>query len=108
MVSILYVVLLSIIKDNHKILNETFKNLPIYPQKLVNVEVSDKNAIMQDSKLQAKIAKTNEELDTSGRVLIRPSGTEELVRIMVEARDENLMCQIVDDFYNIILKLSTQ
>ena len=102
------VVLLSIIKDNHKILNETFKNLPIYPQKLVNVEVSDKNAIMQDSKLQAKIAKTNEELGTSGRVLIRPSGTEELVRIMVEARDENLMCQIVDDFYNIILKLSTQ
>lgn len=102
------VVLLSIIKDNKQILNETFEQMPIYPQKLVNIKVADKNKIMEDQELNTKMVQTNEELGDSGRVLIRPSGTEELVRIMVEATDENTMCQIIDEFEKMILKLSTQ
>ena len=57
------------------------------PQRLVNVPVGDRDAVMADAGLQAAIAAEDTVLAGRGRVLVRPSGTEQLVRVMVEAPD---------------------
>ncbi len=55
------------------------------PQRLVNVRVADRDAAMADPEVTAASAKESDALDGRGRVLVRPSGTEQLVRVMVEA-----------------------
>jgi phosphoglucosamine mutase len=57
------------------------------PQRLVNVRVTDRDAVMASGDLSAAIARESEALTGRGRVLVRPSGTEPLVRVMVEAPD---------------------
>ena len=71
-------------------LSELFNSLTIYPQLLVNVRVSSKDAVMNDSdvlKLNDEIA---EELGDDGRLLLRQSGTEPVIRVMVEAATDEL------------------
>lgn len=58
--------------------------LNILPQKLKNIKVADKNAIMADERVKEYIDNTNKALDSTGRLLLRKSGTEPLIRIMVE------------------------
>ncbi len=55
------------------------------PQRLVNVPVADRDAAMASEELRAATAAEDEALSGRGRVLVRPSGTEQLVRVMVEA-----------------------
>ena len=55
------------------------------PQRLVNVPVPDRDAAMSGAELAAAVARESEGLEGRGRVLVRPSGTEQLVRVMVEA-----------------------
>jgi phosphoglucosamine mutase len=57
------------------------------PQRLVNVKVSDRDAAMGSDELNQAVQEASEELEGRGRVLVRPSGTEQLVRVMVEAPD---------------------
>jgi phosphoglucosamine mutase len=57
------------------------------PQRLVNVKVSDRDAAMSSDELSQAVAEASETLEGRGRVLVRPSGTEQLVRVMVEAPD---------------------
>src|SRR5699024_2508252 len=59
----------------------------VLPQTLITVPVSNKAAIAGDERVKQAIAKAEEELGETGRVLLRPSGTEELFRVMVEAAD---------------------
>ena len=59
------------------------------PQKLVNVPVSDRDAAMADERLLEAVARESAALEGRGRVLVRPSGTEQLVRVMVEAPDDD-------------------
>lgn len=82
--------LLQIMVDEQKSLKELGKDLFIYPQLLVNVEVQDKNRAMESPKLQEAIAAVADELGEEGRILVRPSGTEPLVRVMVEAKSDEL------------------
>ena len=82
--------LLEIMVDEKKSLKELGKDLFIYPQLLVNVEVKDKNKTMESPELKAKIDEVAAELGDEGRILVRPSGTEPLVRVMVEAKTDEL------------------
>ena len=59
----------------------------IYPQVLKNVRVKDKKAAQDDAAVQAEVAKVTESLGSDGRILLRQSGTEPVVRVMVEAPD---------------------
>ena len=61
--------------------------MTVLPQVLINVPVSDKSIIAEHERVVAAIAAAESELGSSGRVLLRPSGTEELFRVMVEAAD---------------------
>ncbi len=58
------------------------------PQVLINVEVSDKTTVATAPGVRSAVAKAEAELGDSGRILLRPSGTEQVVRVMVEAADE--------------------
>lgn len=71
-----------------KSLKELASVMTVLPQTLINVPVSNKAAIMDSGDVRAAIAQAEEELGESGRVLLRPSGTEELFRVMVEAAEE--------------------
>jgi len=61
--------------------------MTVLPQVLINVPVEDKNAIMGDERVNAAIREAEEELGSTGRVLLRASGTEALFRVMVEAAE---------------------
>jgi phosphoglucosamine mutase len=60
------------------------------PQVLINVEVADKAAAVEASAVRAAVRQAKAELGGAGRILLRPSGTEQLIRVMVEAADEGV------------------
>jgi phosphoglucosamine mutase len=71
-----------------KTLAELADVMDVYPQVLKNVSGVDRTALASNERVQAVLAEVQTELADSGRVLLRPSGTEALVRVMVEAADE--------------------
>ncbi|WP_342599446.1 phosphoglucosamine mutase [Psychrobacillus sp. FSL H8-0483] len=77
--------LVNIMKVTGKKLSELASEMTIYPQKLVNVRVTDKHAVTENEKVAAIINEVESEMAGNGRILVRPSGTEPLVRVMVEA-----------------------
>lgn len=81
-------------------LNSLTKDLKIYPQELVNVSVKDKEECLNNKEVLAKIAKVEAKLADSGRVLVRASGTEPLVRVMVEAETDVLAKSCVEEIVN--------
>lgn len=80
--------LVNIMKVTGKKLSELAAEMTIFPQKLVNIRVTDKHAVTDNAKVAAEIAEVEKEMNGNGRVLVRPSGTEPLVRVMVEAASE--------------------
>ena len=80
---------LAVISESGKKLSELADEIPTYPQILLNVPISGgneaKKAIMADEKLKVLIKELEAELKDTGRILVRPSGTEALIRVMVEA-----------------------
>lgn len=92
--------LLEIMVDTKKSLKELSEDLFIYPQLLINTPVKDKQAALEDAELQAAVDAVAKELGEEGRILVRPSGTEPLIRVMVEAKTDELcekyVYQIID------------
>ena len=81
-------------------LGELTRELHIFPQILVNVKVKDKNVAMEDSEVLAAKDQVTAKLEGNGRILLRPSGTENLVRVMVEAESDEIckeMAELVVD-----------
>ena len=72
------------------------------PQRLVNVKVRDRSAIEGANSVWAAVEEQSKRLEGRGRVLVRPSGTEPLVRVMVEAPQENECQEIVDLLANVV------
>ncbi|GGL66717.1 phosphoglucosamine mutase [Deinococcus aerolatus] len=68
-------------------LDVLFDELTMYPQTLVNVRVADKKAIARDEGVQLAVSRAEAQLAGRGRVNLRPSGTENLIRVMVEGQD---------------------
>lgn len=78
---------MEVILAKKKSLSDLVAPLRIYPQIIENVIVQDKNAIMEDAEIQKIIDEISEKLQDTGRVLVRKSGTEPIIRVMVEAID---------------------
>ncbi|MFI6870115.1 phosphoglucosamine mutase [Nocardia sp. NPDC050406] len=72
------------------------------PQVLVNVKVSDKTAVAAAPSVQEAVAEAEKLLGDTGRVLLRPSGTEQLVRVMVEATDPDQAQRLADDLAKLV------
>ena len=88
--------LLQVVKSSGKSLKELASDVKTYPQELVNITVADKQAAMDNPALKAVIADVEKEMNGDGRVLVRPSGTEPLLRIMAEAPTKELVHAYVE------------
>lgn len=92
----------SIINKQHDILEVVEDYVNFYPQQLKNLQVKDKYAIMKNDNLKTLIEQANQFLGEAGRVVIRASGTENLVRIMAEANKKEVVEQIITYFEDVI------
>ena len=96
--------LLEVMKHTGKTINELTDTLFVYPQLLVNVKVRDKEKAMQDPEVLDACKRIEKELEGDGRILVRCSGTEPLVRVMVEAKSDELCHKYVYQVVEIIEK----
>lgn len=94
--------MMEVMMAKKKKMSELAEALKIYPQVLENIRVTDKKAAQQDGDVQAAVKAVAQELGESGRILVRESGTEPLVRVMVEAADEDICRRYVDSVINVI------
>ncbi len=86
-------------------LSRLIEPVRMYPQVLKNLRVTDKKAVTENGAVQAKIEEITRELGNSGRILLRESGTEPLIRVMVEADSAALCERYTDDVIDLIRKL---
>ena len=87
-----------------KKLSELVKELTIFPQVLKNVRVQDKEAAQNDPVVKSAVEEVAKELGENGRVLVRQSGTEPLIRVMVEAQTEDVCQNCVDRVVDVICR----
>lgn len=76
--------------------------MPVYPQVLENVKVTDKKAAQNDPDVKAAVEKAAAELGETGRMLVRESGTEPLVRVMAEAESTEICRKYVDSVVDVL------
>jgi len=95
----------SVIKKSGKSLAELAADMPKYPQLLENMHVIDKEAIQKNPEVLAKIAEVEKEMAGQGRVLVRASGTEQLLRVMVEAKTDELCKKYVTSIVEVAKKV---
>ncbi|CAK8053688.1 phosphoglucosamine mutase [Eupransor demetentiae] len=96
--------LLFVMKETGKPLSELADEVVLYPQKLVNVQVKDKQSILKNDEVLSKITEVEEKMGGDGRVLVRPSGTEALLRVMAEAPSTELVDAYVDEIVEVVKK----
>jgi phosphoglucosamine mutase len=94
--------LLTVMKTTGKKLSELAGEMVVYPQKLVNVKVKDKKAALENEAIQNVITAVEAEMGDNGRVLVRPSGTQDLLRVMAEAPTEELVNAYVDRIVKVV------
>lgn len=84
--------IMEVLRAEREKLSELTRPVKLYPQQLVNVRVTDKEAAMQSPKVNDAVAAAEKFLEGNGRVLVRASGTEPLIRVLAEAPTDEL-CQ---------------
>lgn len=87
-----------------KSLKELASVMTVYPQTMVNVKDVDHESLSDDDAIAAAVVVAQEKLGNRGRVLLRPSGTEPLVRVMVEASDQELADEIANSLASVVRK----
>ncbi|MFB3170730.1 phosphoglucosamine mutase [Neobacillus sp. 179-C4.2 HS] len=94
--------LVNIMKATKKTLSELAADMKKFPQRLVNVRVTDKHHVTDNEKVKAIMEQVESEMNGNGRILVRPSGTEPLVRVMAEAPTEELCEAYVDRIVSVV------
>ncbi|SFJ74069.1 phosphoglucosamine mutase [Thermoflavimicrobium dichotomicum] len=94
--------LLRVMKERGQTLYDLSKKMTKYPQLLVNVRVQSKEGWDQNEAVMAKIKEIEEKLGNDGRVLVRPSGTEPLIRVMAEGPDEEQLKEYVEEIAEVV------
>ncbi|MFW8053247.1 phosphoglucosamine mutase [Vagococcus fluvialis] len=96
--------LMSVMKETGKTLSELTAEIEEFPQKLVNIKVSDKHGAMDVPAIKAVIDEVETEMNGDGRILVRPSGTEPLLRVMAEAPTKEKVDYYVDKIAAIVIQ----
>ena len=94
--------MMEVMMAKKKKMSQLMEGLKIYPQVLVNVRVKDKAEAQADADVQAAVQEVTDVLGDTGRILVRESGTEPLLRVMVEAETEELCRQYVDQVVDVV------
>jgi phosphoglucosamine mutase len=95
---------LAIMKQKERPLDELAKVMEPFPQVLYNVEVREKRELSEFPEIQKRTKEIEKALDNAGRMLIRYSGTEPLLRIMIEGEDEAKLHQFAQDLVELVRK----
>lgn len=96
--------LLRVLREDGRSLSALAAQMVSYPQLLVNVRVENKQFLDSSREVAAAIDRAEERLGENGRVLVRPSGTEPLIRVMGEALDEDLLKEVVAELSEAVKK----
>ena len=96
--------MMEVMLSEKKKLSELAGGMELYPQVLKNIRVADKKQATQDPEVVSAVERAAEELGDSGRILVRESGTEPVIRVMVEAADKELCQRHVDAVVDVICK----
>ena len=94
--------MVEVMKDKKQKLSELKRGFTVYPQVLKNIRVKDKREAQNDKDVLAKVKEVADELGDSGRILVRESGTEPVVRVMVEATTKEICDKYVDSVIDVI------
>lgn len=94
--------MMEVMLEKKATLNELAAPFKVYPQVLENVRVTDKSVVNSDADIQAEVEKVAKELGDNGRILVRESGTEPLIRVMVEAGDDETCKKYVKQVVDLI------
>lgn len=94
--------LVNIMKETGKTLSQLAGEMKKYPQLLINVRVTDKNEALNNERIKATIEEVEAEMNGNGRILVRPSGTEPLIRVMAEAPSAEECEQFVERIVNVV------
>lgn len=94
--------LMEVMLEKKRSLKELTKGMQMYPQYMKNVRVTDKKAIMENTLVQEKREEIENRLNGDGRIILRESGTEPVIRVMVEAGSQELCEQYVDEMVAVI------
>ena len=94
--------LLKVRVESKKSFSKLHESFTIYPQTLINIKVSNKESVMKDSLLKEKLEEISQTYGDPVRVLVRPSGTENLIRIMVMAKERELCDSISSIFVKLV------
>ena len=95
---------LSAISSSQSSLAELISKLNKYPQSMVNVRIADSADIAGSDKVQKAVADVESKLGSKGRVLLRPSGTEPVVRVMVEGEDATEVLKLAEELAEVVEK----
>ena len=98
------IMLMEVILEKKQSLHTLAQGMKMYPQCLKNVRVTDKKAVTENANVQEKKKEIEEKLGEDGRILLRESGTEPVIRVMVEAATDGLCEQYVDEMVEVIEK----
>ena len=96
--------MMEVMMAKKKKMSELISDLTIYPQVLKNIRVTDKTTAQNDPAVVQAVKDVEEALGDSGRILVRESGTEPLVRVMVEAQDLETCQKHVDHVIDVIIE----
>ncbi len=93
---------MEVMMDKKKTLHELCQGFTFYPQVLKNVRVANKANAQADEDVQAAVAQVAAQLGDTGRILVRESGTEPVIRVMVEAESQEICQKYVDQVVEVI------
>ncbi len=96
--------IMEVMLEKKQPLSELLKEMKIYPQVLKNVRVRDKKEAREDAEVQAAVKAGEAKLNGDGRILLRESGTEPLIRVMAEAGTMEMCNEVVDDIVAVLQK----
>ena len=96
---------LNVIKENDFSIDKTINSFQKFPQTLINLKVDNPDDIILSNKFWSEVTRIEKILGSDGRVLIRPSGTEPLIRIMVESRDASTSENLSNSLAELALQL---
>jgi phosphoglucosamine mutase len=95
---------LAVMKETGKPLSELVAGMPRYPQAMINVRTEQRLDLGQSPEIQDAVAIAEGELADAGRVVLRASGTEPVIRVMVEGQDEGLVVSLAERLASIVEK----
>lgn len=93
---------INLLIDTKTSINDWFKDVKMYADKMVNIKVNDKNKVLNNKDLFNRIEDIKKELNNDCKIIVRPSGTEDLIRVSVMTKSNDLVERYSNELVNLI------